>query len=113
MSLCYIAASKKKCGQKEQEGIAAASLTAWHITEDSQTTEAFLAFAATNGLIRFYDKERLRSISKKKWPFTAYAVAMLSATGEYPYPLVYFTSFCQIFLSFSFNFMIHSACPFI
>ena len=73
---------RKKCGQKEQEGIAAASLTAWHITEDSQTIEAFLAFATANGLIRFYDKERLRSGSKKKWPFIACAAAVLPATKE-------------------------------
>ena len=75
---------KNKCGQNEHEGIAATSLTAWHITEDSQTTEAFLTFAAANGLIRFYDNERLRSGSKKKWPFTACAAAVLPATGEYP-----------------------------
>ena len=99
--------------KKEHEGIVAASLTAWHITEDSQTTEAFLAFAAAHGLIRFYDKERLRSGWKKKWPFTACALAVLPATGEYPYPLVYFTSFCKTFLSFSFNFLIHSTCAFI
>ena len=97
MSLCYIAASKKKCGQKEQEGIAAASLTAWHITEDSQTTEAFLAFAAANWLIRFYDKERLRSGSKKKWPFTAYTTAVLPTTGEYPLLASLFYFFLQNF----------------
>ena len=92
---------------------AAAKVRNAYIVWESSVICHAVSDAAANGLIRFYDKERLRSESKKKWPFTTYAAVMLPGTEEYPYPLVYFTSFCKTFLSFSFNFLIYSACPFI